>query len=161
MIINAEQPGFRQEEVKKRLEKLDPETTYKVQRLVFYPYMIFEYVIDRRNFFHPLKGHVGCTIDGVNKVGALADTFPQLMKQEVSDRDFIQPDLTLADAKERAEDFLYHSLSSKKKILTIPKLTLTKQEIFYRPYWIVEGILNLPNHFFITVDAVSGKFHPL
>ncbi|MGY0692365.1 hypothetical protein ACW2QC_06160 [Virgibacillus sp. FSP13] len=161
MIVQAEQLGFKQEEIETRLEKLDSGRTYKAQRLVYYPYIMFEYVIDRRNFFHPLKGNVGCTIDGVNKVGALADTFPQLASQNVSDNHIIPLHLTLAEAKEVAENFIYHSIASKKKVLTVPTLTSSKQAIFYRPYWIVEGDSDLPDHFLITVDAVTGKFHPL
>ncbi|WP_269410040.1 hypothetical protein [Lentibacillus daqui] len=160
-IINAEQLGFSQEEIKQQLEQLDQGRTYQAQRLVYYPYIIFEFTIDRRRFFHPLKGYVGCTIDGVNKIGALADTFPELAKVEVSDQNIIALDLTFAEAKKIAEDFLYNSISARKKVITAPKLNLTKQELFYRPYWIVEGDVDLPGHFFITVDAVSGKFHPL
>ncbi|MEN1968705.1 hypothetical protein WMZ97_11605 [Lentibacillus sp. N15] len=161
MIIDAEKPGFSREEIKKRLERLDTGRTYQVQRLVFYPYFIFEYIIDRQNFFHPLKGHVGCTVDGVNKVGALADTFPQFTKQEISDRDIINPYLAFEEAEEIAEDYLYHSISTKKKVLTVPKIAATKQKLFYRPYWVVEGSIGLTDPFLITIDAVSGKFHPL
>jgi hypothetical protein len=160
--IKAEGIGFDNHEIKILLERMDCERSFKVDQLVFYPYFFFEYTLERKSFFHPIGGTVGCTIDGINGVGALIDTFPDLNEQAISNQNIIQRELNLVKAKEKAEEFLYDSISYKMKILSMPKLKVAKQEVFYRPYWVAQGGgVHSSNQFLLTVDAVTGKYHPL
>lgn len=160
-VIQTERIGYERKETELILEKMDPESAFTVQRHVYYPYLFFEYMLNRKGFFHPLEGNIGCTVDGVNKIGALSDTFPRLEKKTVPRQAVIENTLELSDAKPIAENFLLNHIIHKKKILSIPKLHLTKQMVFYRPYWIVEGKSKASERFLLMVDAVSGKYHPL
>lgn len=164
MLIKTEKIDFTKMEIEQSLIQLDPKNDYEVKDYVYYPYWIFEYKINKNSFFHPLKGKVGCSIDGVNKAGALADTFPQLINSKIIKDKVIQSKLSMQEAETLAKDFLYGAITSKKKVMKVPNLNPTRQEMFYRPYWIVEGVLNssrFKKTFLITVDAISGKYHPL
>ncbi|WP_404455031.1 hypothetical protein LG329_06750 [Virgibacillus necropolis] len=160
-VIKAEEINFNNNEIKIYLEKMDTKNTFKVDQLVFYPYFFFEYSLDRKSFFHPIGGTVGCSIDGINGVGSIIDKVPHFSKQEVSTQNIIQKKLNTLDAEVIAEPFLYDSISYKMKILSMPKLNISKQEVFYRPYWIAKGGTHKSNQFLLTVDAVTGKYHPL
>ncbi len=159
--ILVEKINFEKDETKRLLEKLDSESTYKVQHCIYYPYLFFEYSVQKKNFFDPIEGKLGCTIDGVNKIGALIDTYPLLDEKKIADGQIVNCTLSLPDAEAIAKKFLLDSILRKRKVFTIPKLKMTQQKIFYRPYWIVKGNEDKPNHFLLLVDAVSGKFHPL
>ncbi|WP_085523170.1 hypothetical protein [Tuberibacillus sp. Marseille-P3662] len=159
--IKTQNVGFNSHEIKGSLEKMDAGMKVAVDQLVFYPYFFFEYSLERKSFLHPNGGTVGCTIDALNGAGSLIDMSPVLNEQSVSDDNIIQRKLDSAKAKEIAETFLYDSISYKMKILSMPNLKLSKQEIFFRPYWIVEGVVQSANRFCLTVDSITGKYHPL
>lgn len=161
MRVQSEQIVFTDNEIKKRLEQLDKNNNYEVKNVLYYPYLVYEYLVDRKGFFHPLQGNIGCTIDGVNKIGAVVDFFPELKETDIQDEIIIQSKTTLVEAECSAKEFLHETIAKKKKIFTVPELKDARQEMFYRPYWIVEGETKVGETFLITVDAVSGKFHPL
>src|SRR5690606_29079747 len=104
-VIQTERIGYERKEIELILEKMDPESAFTVQRHVYYPYLFFEYMLNRKGFFHPLEGNIGCTVDGVNKIGALADTFPRLEKKTVPRQAVIENTLELTDAEPIAENF--------------------------------------------------------
>lgn len=159
--VKAEAIGFNNNEIKIYLERMDTERSFKVDQLVFYPYFFFEYALERKSFFHPLGGAVGCTIDAINGVGAIIDTSPDSKEQIISNKNIIKKKLDSTVAMGIAEKFLYNSISYKMKVLSMPRLELIQQEVFYRPYWIAEGGAYTSDQFLLTVDAVTGKYHPL
>jgi len=161
MRVLSEQIVFSNDEIKRKLEQLDKNNNYEVKNILYYPYLVYEYMVDRKGFFHPLQGNIGCTIDGVNKIGAVVDFFPELEEADIKNDSIIHSKTTLGDAEYIAKEFLHETIAKKKKIFTVPELKSTRQEMFYRPYWIVEGETKTNGTFLITVDAVSGKFHPL
>ncbi|ASK62447.1 hypothetical protein CFK37_09930 [Virgibacillus phasianinus] len=160
-LVKAEAIGFSNQEIKVYLERMDTNRSFKVNQLVFYPYFFFEYELESKSFFHPIGGAVGCTVDGVNGVGAVIDISPEFKEQEITAEKLIQKELDTMEAKGIAEKFLYNSISYKMKVLSMPRMKLIKQEVFYRPYWIAEGGTYSSNQFLLTVDAVTGKYHPL
>lgn len=159
-VISTEEINFSNDEIKTYLERMDTKNSFKVDQLVFYPYFFFEYDVDKKSFFHPI-GTMGCAVDGINGVSAIIDKMPDFSEKTIPSRDIIQNKLSLMKAKAIAEPFLYDSISYKMKVLSMPAINLSKQEIFYRPYWIAEGGMYVSNSFSLTVDAVTGKYHPL
>src|SRR5699024_1902076 len=131
------------------------------KNILYYPYLVYEYKVDRKEFFHTLHGNIGCTIDAVNKIGAVVDFFPELSEADIKNDTIIHSKTRLGNAEYIAKEFINQTIAKKKKIFTVPELKSTRQEMFYRPYWIVEGETKTEGTFLITVDAVSGKFHPL
>lgn len=160
--IKAETIHFQSDEIKAFLENMDGyDKSVRVNQLVYYPYIFFEYSLIRQSFFQPMGQAVGCTVDGINKIGALIDTSPRFLEQEVDPHWIIPKKIEMEEAEILAKSFLYESISSRKKILSLPKLILTKQELFYRPYWVAEGRLHSKKKYRLTVDAVTGKYHPI
>src|SRR5699024_864667 len=161
-IIYSENVRFDHHELKLVFEKTDTNNLFHVNQLVFYPYYYFEYKLERKSLFHPKGGMIGCTIDGINGIGAIVNTFPCFEKQAIQTDAIIPGKIKSADAKVIAKKFVYDTISYKMKVFSPPPIILTMKEIFYRPYWIVEGgDIYLENKFMLTVDAVTGKYHPL
>lgn len=161
-LVQYENIAFDHNEIKHIFEKTDSDKSFRVNQLVFYPYYYFEYKLTRKSLFHPNGGVIGCAVDGVNGTGAIANTFPRLQSQEIQTQTMITEELNLSDAKTTAKKFVYDSISYKMKVFSAPPVNLTKEEKFYRPYWIIEGGDRYSqNKFMLTVDAVTGKYHPL
>ncbi|WP_077328752.1 hypothetical protein [Virgibacillus siamensis] len=160
-VINAEEVGFNNHEIKNYLDKMDSKGSFIVDQLVYYPYFFFEYTLERKSFPRPTGAMVGCTVDGINGIGSLIDGSPKFKKKQIDPQNIIQKKLGSFEVSEISKDFLYDSISYKLKVLSMPKLTLTKKEVFYRPYWIAEGRKHSSDRFLLTVDAVTGKYHPL
>lgn len=157
----SEEISFSKKVIEDRLQQLDHKNEYEVKKLLYYPYFVFEYSMDRKGFFHPLQGKTGCTIDGVNKIGALTDIYPNLEENTLNEKEVIQPQIDLQESKVLAKTFMEEAIAKKKKIFTVPQLVDIREEKFFRPYWVVQGKGKKTNSFLLTVDAVSGKFHPL
>lgn len=159
--IYAEEIGFHNYEIKTFLDRMDTKGSFKVEQLVYYPYFFFEYSMEKKSFPRLTGGMVGCTVDGINGIGSLIDGSPKFRKKEISHQNIIQKKLSSLEVSDISKDFLYDSISYKLKVFTMPRLTLTKREVFYRPYWIAEGREYASDKFLLTVDAVTGKYHPL
>lgn len=161
-LIHAEKLSFDHNEIKSIFEKTDAEKMFQVHQLVFYPYYYFEYKLERKSLFHPNGGVVGCTVDGINGIGAIVNMFPRFESQEIQSDTKIPEELNLADAKTTAKKFVYDTIAYKMKVFSAPPISLTREDKFYRPYWIIEGGDRYSqNKFMLTVDAVTGKYHPL
>lgn len=158
--IKTECIHFEEQEVKRLLENLVPNYSFKINQLVFYPYFFFEYLLKKKKRLS--KGEkIGCTVDAINGMGALTDTWPNYEYQQTYSEQSIMPgNLNKKKAKKVSEEFLYNSILYKRKFLLMPELRVTKQEEFYRPYWIVESD-NSKNQFSLIVDAVTSRYHPV
>lgn len=157
----SEEISFSKSDIEMRLQQLDSKNKYEVKKILYYPYFVFEYSMNRKGFFHPLQGKTGCTIDGINKIGALTDTYPNLKENILKENEIIQPQIDLQESKGLAKTFMEEAIANKKKVFTIPQLVDIREEKFFRPYWVVQGGEHESKSFLLTVDAVSGKFHPL
>lgn len=160
-VIKAEEISFNERGLKKALEKLEGSAMYDVQTLVYYPYLFHEFKVKSRSVIKRTGEKAGCTVDGINKLGALIDIAPKFTDLEIDKKSVMPKLLTDSEALEVAERFLFESIASRIKILKMPSLELIKQETFHRPYWIVEGRRKEYGSFYITVDAVTGKYHPI
>ncbi|MBM7715197.1 hypothetical protein JOC94_002184 [Bacillus thermophilus] len=108
-----------------------------------------------------MKGIIGSTVDGISGVAALADKAPTFQIKTVSAERLLPSTIQKHRAVQIAEDYIFRTLSTKIKVLLTPKVTLQKQLLFYRPYWIVDAKQIGKDDFRLMVDGVSGKYHPL
>lgn len=159
--IDVEKIHFSDTEVENILGRMDPDRKYNVKQLIYYPYYFFEFSINRKSFFHPIGGTAGCTVDGINSLGALVDTSPGIKTKTIIREKRLISKIDSQEAMDIAKKFLYESISFKMKILTMPKLNVTEQNMFYRPYWVAEGRKFSSAQFSLAIDAVTGKYHPL
>jgi len=123
--------------------------------------MFFEFQVNRNTLIHRKGSKAGCTVDGINKIGALVDVSPQFIHANIEKKYLLPKKLTRQESFKIAKEFLLESMASRMKILKMPRLELVRQEIFYRPYWLVKGKAKRNDSFFLTVDAVTGKYHPI
>lgn len=161
--IAVEQINYNHDQLKVYLKDLDAEISYQILTLVYYPYILFEYSLKqkRKGFFRPIGKTAGCTVDGINHLGSLIDRLPRLKEQNISTQRILHRTLDVSVARNIAKNFLYETISSRMKIFSMPQLTLIREEVFYRPYWIAEGLTSTSHQFTLTIDAVSGRYHPL
>lgn len=160
-VLKTERISFEKELLKDALEKMDDQVTYDIQSLIYYPYLFHEFKVEKRGLINRVGQKVGCTIDGMNKIGALVDVTPEFMYTSIKERNIMKSSTDKSEAMKIAEQFLFESIYSRMKILKMPTLKLQRQEEFYRPYWIVKGIKEKRAPFYLTVDAVTGKYHPI
>jgi|GEM_PF-3413427 len=161
MSIKSEEVSFEKDNLKETLEKMDANVSYDVQTLIYYPYLFYEFLVENGSFINRTGQRAGCTIDGMNQLGALIDRIPQFIDAKIKRKYIMEKNINNKTALHAAERFIVESISSRMKVLKMPQLELVKQEEFYRPYWVVKGQKSAGSHFYITVDAVTGKYHPL
>lgn len=159
--LKTERISFEKELLKNALEKMDNQVTYDIHSLIYYPYLFLEFQVEKRGLINRVGQKVGCTIDGMNKIGALVDEAPEFIFKSMKETSIMKSSISNSEAIQIAEQFLFESIYSRMKILKVPTLKLQRQEKFYRPYWIVKGNKEKRVPFFLTVDAVTGKYHPI
>ncbi|ADC50080.1 MULTISPECIES: hypothetical protein [Alkalihalophilus] len=158
--VCVQEKTFYEDDIPKLLSSIDPNSYYKVRSLVYYPYYLFEYRLDARGLLK-LKGNIGCTVDSISGRGAIIDQKPILNSTCNINNDCLSPKMTLDSASHIAEEYLFHSASLKMKFLSMPKMKLINQQLFYRPFWIVSyNECNKENPPMI-VDGISGTYHPI
>lgn len=111
-------------------EKVESNGAFKVEQLIYYPYFYFEYRLENKSLAHPKGGLIGCTVDGVNKIGAIVDSYPRLEKQTVPPN-LIQEKLQPEDAEQIAEEFVFHAISRKMKVFFYPENKNSRTGIFF------------------------------
>lgn len=159
--IKSQEIYFTESKVIRALEKAEPESSFLMNKLVYYPYTFLEYTFQKGGKLTPLKGEVACTIDMISGVPSLVDKRPDFMKVRVEHDGILSPSLDDHRVKVIASDFLYKTIAKKVKVLTTPNISNKQSQIFYRPYWVVEGKNQEENQFHLIVDTITGKFHPL
>lgn len=97
----------------------------------------------------------------ISGVPSLVDKRPDFKMFRVRHDGILSPSLDDYRVKRIASDFLYKTISKKVKVLTAPKILNKQFQLFYRPYWVVEGRNQEENQFHLIVDTITGKFHPL
>lgn len=158
-MIKVECINIDRHETKMLLKRMDSNISFQSSRLVYYPYFFFEYMIEKTRFSN--KEKAGCTIDSLNGLGALTDTWPNCREEQVKiEQSIIPAKLNDEEARHTSEKFLSDTILRKRKVLSMPRLRLTGQVNFYRPYWVVE-CESRESLFTLVVDAVSGRYHPL
>lgn len=164
-LIDVEHINYYEDELVSFLKKIDTETSYQIHTLIYYPYILFEYSLRHekkswKNFFRPIGTTAGCTIDAINQLGALIDRSPLLKKQMISNQRILNHTLDVNEGRSIAKNFVQEAIASRLKIFSMPQLKLIHEKIFYRPYWVVNGFKS-SHSFSLTIDAVSGRYHPL
>ncbi|WP_281658548.1 hypothetical protein [Halobacillus sp. Cin3] len=148
------------QEVSYILQQIERDSTFIPERLVYYPYYFLEYEMKRGNWFEKGDRKIGYTIDSISGVGSLVDVSPELCELELKNKEVLGAQVSLSTAKKHGEKFVARSISYKLKVLKMPVITLKKASLFYRPYWIVEG-LKKKKSYHLIVDALTGEFHPV
>ncbi|WP_156291379.1 hypothetical protein [Oceanobacillus salinisoli] len=159
--IKAQDIFYSKETVVHSLSKVEQNLNFTVESLVYYPYMFYEFSFQRKNPISPLKGKVGCTVDGVSGVPALTDKKPEFLNSNISKERLVPIQLDEQKARDTAEEFLYRTISKKIKVISTPNISLKDYELFYWPYWVVNGNKGEENLFTLIVDSITGKYHPL
>ncbi|VEF47311.1 Uncharacterised protein [Bacillus freudenreichii] len=152
---------FSKNETEQLFHRMQPDLSFTVCNLIYYPYLFYEHSFERKNPFSPLKGNIACTVDAISGIAAIIDKAPSFIRASVSSEQIIPHEVDQEEAKMIAEDFLFRTISTKIKILLTPKMELAKYQLFHRPYWIMNVEQNKKKGFTLIVDSVSGKYHPL
>ncbi|CDQ41638.1 MULTISPECIES: hypothetical protein [Virgibacillus] len=155
----AQAVRFTEKEIETSLYQLDSNSQFLVNRLVYYPYYYFNYTVQAKRLFLPVKEEVGCTIDGISGKGSLIDCKPKLTHVELPYHVQLPLKQSLEDCQTKSESFIYHAIALKMRMLSLSELKLKQKQFFYRPYWIVNSKDRKAADF--IVDAISGQYHPL
>jgi hypothetical protein len=158
--VKTQEIFFTEKKVIRTLGQKEIETEFSIRNIVYYPYMFYEFSFKRDNPITPLRGDAACTIDAISGVPALVDKRPEFTTLEIEKEIILPTQLEESHMIELAKEFLYRTISKKIKVATAPNISLKLSNLFYRPYWIIDG-RGKKNKFTLMVDSISGKYHPL
>lgn len=148
--------------IESSFKRLDPDSDYKAERIVYYPYYYFIYNVKAKRLFLPANEQVGCTVDAVSGKGSLIDSHPKLKQLSISEEQLLDQKHSLEECLAVSKSFLFRSISLKMRMLSISNVKVEKKKLFYRPYWVVfNKTANNDNPVHFIVDAVTGQYHPL
>ncbi|MBP1970051.1 hypothetical protein J2Z83_002167 [Virgibacillus natechei] len=150
---------FEKKQIETSLMKLHPDAKYLADRIIYYPYYFFVYNVKAKRLFLPMDEKVGCAVDAISGSGSLVDFNPKLEEAEILGEQRMQKHQTLEDCLPISESFVFRSLSLKMRMISFSHVQVEKQQLFYRPFWVVYN-KNGDGQGFI-VDGVTGQYHPL
>src|SRR5699024_11322875 len=96
--VKTETISFKKDMLKESIKKIDKNVLYPVQILVYYPYMFFEFQVNRNTLIHRNGSKAGCTDDGINKIGDLVDVSRQFIHANIEKKNILPNNLTRPDS---------------------------------------------------------------
>ena len=122
---------------------------------VLYPYIGYTARCNVPTMIGMKKVSVTCLVDGVNGLGATADSF-RTEEALTHDEVRLQSKITADDAQRTARRTVTHRLGKKLKMIAPFDVQLETAGIVYKRFWIIrigDGR--------IMADSVTGNMHPL
>ncbi|MFD1065701.1 hypothetical protein [Oceanobacillus locisalsi] len=159
--ILAQAIHYEKEKIESSFNKLYSGSTFLAERIIYYPYYYFIYSVNAKRIFMPLKEKMGCVVDAVSCRGSLIDANPKLELIDIPINQLLEKTQSLDDCLSISESFIHRSLSLKMRMISFSNIKLEKQELFYRPYWVVFQNNEKQNEQNFIVDGVTGQYHPL
>ncbi len=130
------------------------------QKKIYYPYYWrhyhFTFAIQRHK--RPFEAHI--LVDMINNTASSADRF-SLDTLDVDEDLVIDPDISIEKASETAQTYLQHSITTKLKMLFVPRKEIIDEKVIHKPFWLVRCSSRNQKPFFVIVDALNGKYQIL
>ncbi len=126
-----------------------------IEESVLYPYIGFTACCTVPTMIGKKKVSVTCLVDGVNGLGATADSF-RTEEALAHDDVRLQSKITADDAQRTARRTVTHRLGKKLKMIAPFDVQLETTGIVYKRFWVIrigDGR--------IMADSVTGNMHPL
>ncbi|MBY7144445.1 hypothetical protein KFZ56_15585 [Virgibacillus sp. NKC19-3] len=153
--------NYEKEKIESSFKKLYSGSTFFADRIIYYPYYYFIYSVNAKRIFMPMEEKMGCVVDAISCKGSLIDSNPKLEVIDIPSGQILEKSQSLDNCLSTSEAFIHRSLSLKMRMISFSNITLEKQALFYRPYWIVFHNNEKQNEHNFIVDGVTGQYHPL
>lgn len=128
---------------------------------VYYPYLQIVAKVSERILFRDVSNKVNCLVDLVSGSEALADVNAATFNIMVPSKQIISPQMSKQEALQKGKAYLNFIVSYRKKVLTIPMVTVESVALVYKAYWVVQCIWKQQSTFSVLVDSVSGQYQAI
>jgi|GEM_PF-2686327 len=127
---------------------------------IFYPYFNIEASVNTRILSHTINGSISCLIDMINGVEAFTEKITEKQKSRIdaAEHEVLNISLSIDEARKRAISYITHIILQRVKILQVPEIIVLKEELLYKPFWLIECCHDNEN-FHLLMDAVNGYYH--
>jgi hypothetical protein len=147
---------------KVKIKEKEKSIEVKNMESIFYPYLYIEACINTRVLSHIINDDISWMIDMINGAEALTEkvTENQKLKVDIAEDRILNVNLTVDEARKRAISSITHVILQRIKILQAPRILVLKEELLYKPFWLMECYYN-NKKFHLLIDAVNGYYYPV
>lgn len=158
MKINVLKIGYSIEEAHAALQKRKGNFTIVKTDLLYYPYLKIIYTVKGSAFVKRYNGHVVCTVDMANGRESMATSHGDI--EEIEADDILVMPVTQDREKvlKNASLFVGTEVIKKVKVLSIPNIEYVHDEIFYKPFYIIECKNIEAESFYLMFDTITAEF---
>ncbi len=158
MKIEIIEKGYDMDDAHRILAKRSRKFSINEMRVLFYPYMRAEFLVDMGKKLERLNETVIFMVDMYTGRHSVARAEGKYMEIEAPE-ELIMP--IKADRKKLLKEApveIGGEIMAKKRVIRIPDITLQNDRIIYKPFYIVECENEDKEIFHILFDAVMGEF---
>lgn len=145
---------------KNLIKKREPSIEIRSIEKIYYPYFRVSASIKTKVLSRNVEGDISCIVDMVNGSEAITENTCEKERIVVEDNKVLNMIINCDNAKKKALTYIRHVVIQKIKLLKIPKITPSIEEILYKPYWIIQ-CSNNDSIFHLLMDSISGQYHLL
>ena len=153
MILN----GYDVEGAQRMLLKTDHKINIIGVDEVFYPYISMHYsVVVGKGRLSKLNKFYHCITDGVLGSAYEVKGMLTMVDMEIEEKNSLEFQVTPEQCREKAHNFILKLFLGKAKLLMVPNIELTKEEIFYKRFYVMHCLDDEEREYYVMVDAVDG-----
>lgn len=154
-MINAMKLCIGKEEAKKIVKKVDSNVNVEEIKLIYYPYLLLEFDHITKTFFGKKVICAFCFIEMINGVEGMGTPTPT-EEIDVPKEKILKIRFNREDAIKKARSYILQAVMIKKRTLVMPEIILKKEELVYKPFWLLECFKKTKFH--LILDGLSGGF---
>jgi hypothetical protein len=126
-----------------------------IEGSVLYPYIQYTAKCTVPTLLGRKSLSVDCLVDGINGLGATADTF-SVEQVNSNDEKCLHAEITSGEAQQAAQRTVTHSLGKQLKVIAPFDVQLEPAGTIYKRFWIIRIGDDR-----VIADSVTGGMHPL
>lgn len=158
MQVKVLKNGFRMEDAYNRLMKRSKKFTIENMDLIFYPYLMIDYRIDMGKKLERLNETAICMVDMFRTEYSIAKSRGEYKTLDVEEELLIPAKADRKTVIKKGPSHICGEIMAKKRVIRIPDIVYEKDELIYKPFFVVECKNDEEETFHILFDAVTGDF---
>ncbi|MCL2880553.1 MAG: hypothetical protein FWF29_09930 [Treponema sp.] len=146
-----------QSDVQSLLHHTDPSVNIVKVEEVYYPYKRISYELEvGKQVNKKFMKKADCIIDLVQGSVAEGEGTPEYEELSVNPEQMLEVCVQNEDAVRKGHDFVLKLFLNKAKVLRVPRITVTSEELFYKNFFIVHCKDREALDYFLLMDSMDG-----
>jgi hypothetical protein len=158
MKINMLKPAWTMNDAARRMSKRSKHFFIKDMNVLFYPYLKIVFSIEMGEKLSRFNSKAICLVDMYTGRYSLARNFGEYTVIEMEDDHVMPVKVDRKEAIDGAPIEISGEIMAKKRLMKIPDIIYKSDELFYKPFYIVECKNDEDQCFHMLFDAVLGEF---